>query len=124
MTEVNSDTNGDLAEVTLKTGKTVLTWKELFSRCEEYRHNKKVKDNDAVVLLTDFDNEGNWFSSWDPGGGRNFFIQTSRWDKLVDAEVMLSGAVRAGNNFAVFIGLRISGGTERNGSFRTKRLSF
>ena len=28
----------------------------------------------------------NWFSSWDPSGKRNFFIQTSRWEKLVDAE--------------------------------------
>lgn len=70
----------------LKAHKIVFSWNELFNRCSELREKMKVSEDDVVVLLTDHDNELNWFSAWDPSGNRNFFIQTSRWEKLVDAE--------------------------------------
>lgn len=62
-----------------------LSWDEMFSVCEDFRKkhrydNFKIKDEDAVVLLTEHLNEYNWFSSWQPSSRRNFFIQTSMWE--------------------------------------------
>jgi len=60
-------------------GNILLDWDEHFSKCEKFREqNKKIKPNDLVVLFTDYGNKDNWFSSWDPSGKMNFFIQTSR----------------------------------------------
>ena len=64
----------------------VLSWKELFEKCDNYRRRKQLNDDEVVVLLTDHNNELNWFSSWDESGDLNFFIQTSGWGDLIDAE--------------------------------------
>lgn len=67
-------------------GNIRLDWNEHFSKCERFREqNKKIKPDELVVLFTDYGNKDNWFSSWDPAGKLNFFIQTSRWDDYVDA---------------------------------------
>lgn len=67
-------------------GNIKLEWSEHFKKCEEFRkQNEKIKDDELVVLFTDYGNKDNWFSSWDPSGKLNFFIQTSRWDDYVDA---------------------------------------
>jgi hypothetical protein len=63
----------------------VLPWSTLFGYCDQYRDDKNITDEELVVFLTDHRNERNWFSSWEDGK-RNFFIQTSRWDKLIEAE--------------------------------------
>ena len=61
-----------------------LSWDEMFSVCKDFRKKHRfdlqVKEEDAVVLLTEHLNEYNWFSSWQPDNKRNFFIQTSMWE--------------------------------------------
>jgi len=67
-------------------GNILLDWQEHFGKCEEFRRqDKEIKQDDLVVLFTDYGNKENWFSSWDPSGNLNFFIQTSRWDEFVEA---------------------------------------
>ena len=63
----------------------VLPWTILFGYCDQFRAEKSISDKELVVFLTDHYNERNWFSSWEDGK-LNFFIQTSRWDKLIEAE--------------------------------------
>lgn len=70
-----------------------LPWSVLFTNCEDFRsQNKKISPEDLVIFLTDHGNfndqgkEGNWFSSWDPTGKLNFFIQTSGWDNYIESE--------------------------------------
>lgn len=59
----------------------------LFGFCEEFRsQNKNINDEELVVYFTDHPNEINWFSSWDPTGKLNFFIQTSGWENFVESE--------------------------------------
>lgn len=55
-----------------------LSWRELFSLCEFYRHKFSVESNDFVVLLTKRRNALNWFSAFDKN--RNVFVQTTDWD--------------------------------------------
>lgn len=61
-------------------------WYLLFGHCETFRNENKIKSDEPVVLLTDYGNERNWFSSWEPSGKFNFFVQTSMWDTFIEAE--------------------------------------
>jgi hypothetical protein len=64
-----------------------LKWETLFRNCEVFREeNKAIDKNDYVVFFTDNKNERNWFSSMDPSGAFNFFISTSGWADLLEAE--------------------------------------
>lgn len=63
-----------------------LTWNALFGKCREFRENNLIKDDEYVVLFTDHRNERNWFSSWDPSGKLNFFVQTSEWELYIEGE--------------------------------------
>ena len=56
------------------------TRESLFGICESFRKKYRIKADDAVVLLTDYPNQFNWFSAWDPSNKRNFFVQTSYWE--------------------------------------------
>jgi hypothetical protein len=64
----------------------VLSWARLFDQCEAFRGEEKLDDHAVVVLLTAHPNERNWFSSWDKKGKRNFFIQTSMWENLIESD--------------------------------------
>lgn len=64
----------------------VLPWKTIFGLCDIYRKENGVKDEDIVVLLTDYRNSKRWFSAWDESGKKNYFIQTSNWDFFVDSD--------------------------------------
>jgi hypothetical protein len=61
-------------------------WALLFERCETFRTKNKIKPEEVVILLTDYGNERNWFSSWEPSGKLDFFVQTSMWDTFIEAE--------------------------------------
>ena len=64
-----------------------IPWSIFFKRCEQFRAaDRKIKDEDLVVFFTDYGNEEDWFSSWDPSGRKNFFIQTSGWGDFVESE--------------------------------------
>lgn len=64
----------------------VASWRSLFEKCREYRRDADVGDAETVVLLTELDNENNWFSSGDPAGNRDSFVQTSQWERFMGSD--------------------------------------
>ncbi len=63
-----------------------ISWDLIFNKCKHYRREKKVPENDAVILLTDIRNDKNWFSAADPDGDNNFFIHVDEWEYYTHAE--------------------------------------
>ena len=55
------------------------TWEQLFEHCVLYRTKHRVSTNDIVVLLTDDNNNWNWFGGVAPNM-KDYFIQTSNWE--------------------------------------------
>jgi len=64
----------------------VYSWSTLFSKCEQYRKDADIGDDEFVVLVTDKGNEHNWFTGPDLSGKRNFFVQSSGWGFFIDGE--------------------------------------
>ena len=58
----------------------MVSWQEMFDRCNEYRLAKDLGNDDFVLLLTDVANEYNWFSALDPGNLKNGFVHTDDWE--------------------------------------------
>ncbi len=56
-----------------------LTFQDLFGLCKYYRSKMKRSKDSFVVLFTNWGNEFNFFSSFNPE--RNIFVQVSQWDK-------------------------------------------
>lgn len=63
-----------------------VTWDQMFKACETFRKEKEIPTDDQVVLLTDLANDRNWFSSLDPSGKNNAFVQSSWWDHFLEGE--------------------------------------
>ena len=61
----------------------IVTWNEMFERCNKYRVKKNLDRNDFVFLLTDVANEHNWFSALDPENLKNGFVHTADWEFYV-----------------------------------------
>jgi hypothetical protein len=80
--DVTENGIADVVDIDLKT----LSWDTLFGFCEDYRTKRHIPKDELVCLMTDHSNERNWFSSWDPSGKLNFFIQTSAWENFVEAD--------------------------------------
>lgn len=57
-----------------------VTWESLFKRCRKYRLEKNIPSADFIILLTELNNEPNWFSASDLKGDNNLFIHTDQWD--------------------------------------------
>ena len=55
------------------------TWEQLFEHCDLYRKKHRVSTNEIVVLLTDDNNNWNWFGGVAPNM-KDYFIQTSNWE--------------------------------------------
>jgi hypothetical protein len=60
------------------------SWESLFVKCDNYRKQNKIPNNEFVFLLTDVPNENNWFSSLEPSNPYNGFIHTGDWDYFID----------------------------------------
>ena len=58
-----------------------LSWREMFSLCENYRVKEEIQSNDFVILLTKRKNGMNWFSSFDQRN--NAFVHTAEWEYFV-----------------------------------------
>jgi hypothetical protein len=56
------------------------TTENLFGLCNQYRKKHRLKDDDIVILLTEYGNDMNWFSMGDPENKGNIFIHTAVWD--------------------------------------------
>ncbi len=63
----------------------VATWKQLFEKCNEYRHLKDIGQNDFVVLLTDIANDKNWFMAM-AENMKDAFIHTKDWEFYLDSD--------------------------------------
>jgi hypothetical protein len=59
-----------------------LSWSELFSLCDFYRHTFNIDPNDFVVLLTIRRNALNWFSYCE---NKNAFVHTGDWENYTNA---------------------------------------
>ncbi|MFM8951324.1 MAG: hypothetical protein ACKOKB_11195, partial [Bacteroidota bacterium] len=64
----------------------VASWESLFSICRKYRKKNKLSADERVVLLTDLNNEHNWFSAADINGENNFFVHSDQWEFFLDTE--------------------------------------
>jgi hypothetical protein len=64
------------------------SWDYFFKKCESYRREKNIPQEDHIILLTDIGNDKNWFGCISPSM-KDYFIQTSHWDfyfgKAVDS---------------------------------------
>jgi len=61
-------------------------WDEFFKICDQFRSNKKIHENDYVFLLTEHQNQEDYFGWTDEKLG-NYFIQTSGWNRYFQSEV-------------------------------------
>lgn len=61
-------------------------WDEFFKISNHFRSAKKVNENDYVFLLTEYQNQEDYFGWTDETLG-NYFIQTSDWNRYFDSEV-------------------------------------
>ena len=61
-------------------------WDEFFKICDQFRSNKKIHDNDYVFLLTEHQNQEDYFGWTDEKLG-NYFIQTSGWNRYFESQV-------------------------------------
>lgn len=64
-----------------------LSWSFIWNVCEDFRKEHHIPSEEAVVLLTDLPNEGNWFASGLENEKRDFFVRTDEkdWKKYVEA---------------------------------------
>lgn len=64
----------------------VASWDSLFNICRKYRKKNKLSSDERVVLLTELNNEHNWFSAADTNGENNFFVHSDQWEFFLDSE--------------------------------------
>lgn len=58
-------------------------WEILFGKCNSYRSQKGINNNEFVILLTEMSNDKNWFASLDEKMPFNGFIHTSDWNHFI-----------------------------------------
>lgn len=80
MKELHNEVKFSLAEpILFPFNENMRTWEQLFEHCELYRAKNRVSPHDLVVLLTDDNNDKNWFGGVAPNM-KDYFIQTSNWE--------------------------------------------
>ncbi len=62
------------------------TWTTLFDKCNNYRIDKIIPNNEFVLLLTEVSNTNNWFASLDEKMPFNGFIHTSDWNHFIKCQ--------------------------------------
>jgi hypothetical protein len=62
--------------------KTV-SWSTLFNKCETYRNNNSIPENEMVLMLTEVGNKYNWFATLDKSNPNNGFVNTADWDMFL-----------------------------------------
>ena len=60
------------------------TWKTFFKKCEQYRKENKIANNEFVLLMTDIANDMNWFAVLDEKLPYNGFIHTDDWEYYIN----------------------------------------
>lgn len=64
----------------------IVTWNSIFSKCQDYRKENFIPENEPVIILTNFINDKNWFSASDPSGALNFFVCTDQWELFLPCD--------------------------------------
>jgi hypothetical protein len=72
--------------ISYDTDNNIKEWTELFNLCVQFREVNLISQNDIVILLTELENEKKWFG-WTDDTLRNYFVQTSQWDKFFPNEL-------------------------------------
>lgn len=63
-----------------------VNWEAIFERCDAFRREKDLSTTERVFLLTDYSNDKNWFSAWDPKRRENAFIHSAQWEYFVPCD--------------------------------------
>ena len=58
-------------------------WSTIFDKCNSYRLNKSIGNDEFVLLLTEMSNDKNWFASLDEKMPFNGFIHTADWNHFL-----------------------------------------
>jgi hypothetical protein len=59
------------------------SWQTLFSKCNQYRADRLIPQEDMVILLTDISNPDNQFSAVDDDHTTNGYVHTDHWDHYI-----------------------------------------
>ncbi|TAH43990.1 MAG: hypothetical protein EYC69_01265 [Bacteroidetes bacterium] len=63
-----------------------VNWEAIFERCNTFRLQQDLSTFDRVFLLTDYSNDKNWFSAWDPKRSENAFVHAAQWEYFVPSD--------------------------------------
>lgn len=63
-----------------------LSWGDLLKTCQNFRMKNKIDKEDIIILLTDYSNHKNWFSGFDKGDIKNYFIHTGSWPNYINTD--------------------------------------
>ena len=64
---------------------TLTTWDSLFEKCNDFRKENSIPEEDHVVILTDLANNLNWFSGTD-ALRLNHFVHSDQWDFFLPSD--------------------------------------
>jgi hypothetical protein len=64
----------------------IVSWKAIFDRCNAFREEQDIAATDRVFLLTNYSNDKNWFSAWDPAKRENAFVHGAQWEFFVPCD--------------------------------------
>ena len=59
------------------------SWSTFFNKCETYRNNNSIPENEMVLMLTEVGNKYNWFATLDKSNPNNGFVHTEDWDMFL-----------------------------------------
>jgi len=59
------------------------SWSTFFNKCETYRNNNSIPENEMVLMLTEVGNKYNWFATLDKSNPNNGFVHTADWDMFL-----------------------------------------
>lgn len=71
---------------------------DFFEILRDLRVKNSIEENDHLCLLTEKENEDNWFSAFD-GNEANYFIHTEGWDYLIESSPEIPIAYQVLANF-------------------------
>jgi hypothetical protein len=83
--EENEDEIISNANISLEPEKYRFSWRSLFQRSNKVRAAESIPNKEATFLITEKENELNYFSAFDPQNPTNGFIQATDWDLFIDA---------------------------------------
>ena len=83
--EENEDEIIPNANISLEPEKYRFSWRSLFQRSNKVRTAESIPNKEATFLITEKENELNYFSAFDPQNPTNGFIQATDWDLFIDA---------------------------------------